>query len=255
MSQEILLEVNNISKSFHGLAGAKQLVLGGISFKLNVTESYGNINSILAPANSGKTILLKIISAIEKPSEGEILLLGRKYEKPTGEITLIPEKPSSFPWMNVRQNIEFALNLKNNDPSNLKNIDEIISSVGLTGYEDHFPHEKSLGFRFRISIARALAIKPRIILLDEPLKNLHGETRKEIFSLINNLTKELNLNIIIATANISDAISISNKIFLMTPYPGKIAKEFDIDRSKDLHEHSDYFISIKHSVEKSFNGN
>lgn len=249
---EYLLEVNNISKSFHGLAGAKQLILEEINFKIKSISKDGNIISILSPTNSSKTELFKIISAIEKPSGGEIILLGKKFEKPIGEIVLIPEKPSSFPWMNVKQNIEFALGLHNKDRIKQEKINEIISLVGLTGYEDHFPNDKSLGFRFRISFARALAVNPKIILMDEPLKNLHGETKKEIITLICSLTKQLNLTILISTANVNEAISISNKIILMNSHPGKTIGEFEIDKTQNLQEHTDYFISVKHSIEKSF---
>ena len=251
MNPEFLLEVNNVSKAFHGLAGAKQLILEEINFNISPSNN-GNIITFLSPTNSSKTELFKIIAAIEKPSAGEIILQGRKYENPTGEIVFIPEKPSSFPWMSVKQNVEFVLSLKNNNQIKQEKIAEIISLVGLSGYEDHFPNDKSLGFRFRISFARALAVNPKIILLDEPLKNLHSETKKEIISLITYLTNQLNLTILISMANITEAILISNKIILMSLHPGKTIGEFEIDKTQNLQQHTDYFNSIKHSIEKSF---
>ncbi len=252
MSREFLLEVNNISKSFHGMAGSKQLILDGISLKINNSTKDGNIFSILSLPGSGKTILLKIISAIEKPTGGEVLLLGEKYEKPTGEIVFIPKNTSSFQWMNVHQNIELALRNKKGKNGLIEKVNDVISLVGLAGYENHFPHEKSLGFRFRISLARALSIDPKVILLDDPLINLHGESKKEIFSLLEFISRNKSIAFIFTTSNINEAVSLSNKIFVMSRHPGKIIDEVEIDRSQNLQNHSEYFISLKHQIEKSF---
>ena len=119
---------------------------------------------------------------------------------------------------------------------------------------DHFPDDNSLGFRFRISLARAIAAGAKIILLDEPLKNLHGETKKEIFNLITELPKKTNITIIIASTNISDSVLLSDKIFLMTRHPGKVVDTIDIDKSKDLNIHSDYYHSTKIEIEKLLSG-
>ena len=252
MNSEFLLEVNNISKWNYGLAGAKQLILDDICFKIKNSYNSGNIISVLAPNNLSKTALLKIISSIEKPSQGKINLLGKNYDKPTGEIVFIPEKPSSFPWMNVKQNIQFSIEIKNDNQNIQEKINDLISLVGIEGYEDHFPNDKSLGFRFRISFARALAVNPKIILLDEPFLYLHGETRKEIISLVKNLTEQLHLTILFTSTNINDSISTSNKVIVMNSHPGRIIGEFEIDRNQNLELHSDYFNSIKSSIEKSY---
>ncbi len=252
MSSEFLLEVNNISKWNYGLAGAKQLILDDICFKIKNNSNSGNIVSILAQNSLSKTTLLKIISSIEKPSQGNIILFGKEYNKPTGDIAYIPEEPSSFPWMSVKQNIQYAYELKNDITNNQKIINELISSVGLDGYENHFPHDKSLGFRFRISFARALAVSPKIILFENPFGNLHGETKSEIISLVNNLTDKLNLTILYTTSNINEAISVSNKIVLMSSHPGKIINEFEIDKKQNLDLNSDYYNSIKLLIEKSY---
>ncbi len=255
MNREILLEVKNISKTVHGLAGSKVRILDKVNLKIEKPERLGQIISIVAASASELTALLKIISAIEKPSEGEVHLSGKQYHKPAGDIVFIPEHPSSFPWLNVKQNVEFAINFKENILGSIDNkVSEAIPFVGLEGYETHFPDDNSLGFRFRISLARALVADPKIILLDEPLKNLHGETKKEIFTLIAELSKKINVTIIIASMNISDAVLLSDKIFLMTRHPGKVADTIDIDRSNDLNIHSDYFHSLKSEIEKLLTG-
>ncbi len=247
-----LLEIKDVSKFFHGSAGAKYQVLEKINLSIEKPTTGGIFASIISPLDSGKSTLMKIISAIEKPSAGEVLIEGNIYNKPDGTVVYIPEKPSSFPWMNVKQNIEFAIEVsKNPNKKNNTKIDEIISAVGLTGYEDHFPHEKSFGFRFRISLARALAAGAKIILIDDPFKSLHRETKNEIIQLIKNLSTIYNQAILFSTSNINEAVLISDKIFLLSHRPGRIFKEIEIDCTK-RDEQSEYIASVKNEIEKLF---
>jgi len=251
LSREILLEIKNISKTVHCPAGSKVSILPKINFEIEKPGAGGQIVSITAASSSELTSFLKIISAIEVPSEGELFLSGKQYHRPAGKIVLIPEHPSSFPWLNVKQNVEFTFGSKEKRTEIINNkIKEAVSFVELESYETHFPDDNSLGFRFRISLARAIASSPEIILLDEPLKNLHGETKKEIFNLIAELPKIFNTTVLIASTNINDALMLSGKIFLMSRHPGRVADSIEIDRSKDLNVHSDYFHSLKHEIEK-----
>ncbi len=253
MNTDCILEVKDVSKSFHGLAGASLTVLDKINIKIDKPSSGGIITSIVSPFNSGKTTLLKIISGIEKPSSGEVFIEGKIHNKADGTAAFVPEKPSSFPWMNVKQNIQFAIEVSKSPGKKEKaNVDEMISAVGLAGYEDHFPHEKSAGFRLRISIARVLAAGTKLILLDDNFKILHGETKKEIIQLIKFLSREHGENFLFSTSNINDAVSISNKLFVMSNRPGKIIKIIDNDLSK-LDE-SGYISSIKNEIENCFSG-
>ncbi len=247
-----LLEIKDVSKFFHGSAGAKYHVLEKINLSIEKPTNVGILAGIISPLDSGKSTLMKIISAIEKPSSGEVLIEEKIYDKPDGRVIYIPEKPSSFPWMNVKQNIEFAIHVSKNlvEKEKIK-IDEIISVVGLTGYEDHFPHEKSLGFRLRISIARALAAGAKIVLLDDPFKNLHGETKNEIIRLIKSLRENYNRVLLFSTSNINEAVSISDRIYLLSHRPGRIIKEIEIDCTK-RDEQSEYIASVKNDIEKLF---
>ncbi|MGA7720749.1 MAG: ATP-binding cassette domain-containing protein [Ignavibacteriaceae bacterium] len=255
MNREILLEVKNISKTVHGMAGSKVRVLDNVNFQIDNPETKGQIISLAAASSPELTSLLKIISAVEKPSEGALYLYGKQFHKPEGKIVFIPEHSSSFPWLDVEQNVKFAVKFKNNNPEEIdKKVKEAILFAGLEGYETHFPDDNSLGFRFRISVARAIAADAKILLLDEPLRILHGETKKEIFNLIKEISKKFNITIIIASTNISDSILLSDKIFLMTRHPGKIVDTIDIDISKELSIHSDYFQVLKREIEKLFFG-
>lgn len=226
-TEKYLLQVKNISKYFEMPAGAKNHVLEDINLAFRYSKESGQIISILAPFGSGKTTLLRIMAGLEKPTSGEIIFNGENYNRSLRKIIYIPEKPSSFPWFNVKQNLTFAseINTKNNFD---KSINEIIYLVGLAGYENHFPNNDSIGFRFRISLARALVVKPDFILIDDSFKKLDFETKEEIYHLINNVVIKLNINIIIATTNISSAIKHSDSIFLMKKDPGYIFHELKV---------------------------
>ena len=255
ITEPSILKIVNLSKDYHSVAGAKQRVLQNVSCEVNLSQKKGNIVSILAPFGAGKTTLLKIVSGIENPSSGEVILTGNKYNinQLHGKIVFIPEKASSFPWFNVEENIKFAASLKSKIADS-KKIEKLISIVGLNGYEKHFPHSKSLGFRFRISLARALAAEPELILLDEPLKKLDIQTKKEIKLLILQIAETVPANIILTTSNINDSISISDEIYLMKKNPGMIIDKIKIDRLKLIEKNGDYFTSLKGQIEKSFAG-
>jgi NitT/TauT family transport system ATP-binding protein len=243
------LELQKISKFFTGPSGAKINVLEDISFSIENPDNKGSFISILASFASGKTTLLKIIAAIEKPDKGKVLLMNEPYIKPEGRIAYIPEKPCSFPWLNVEDNINFV---SKNKAEKLK---ELVEDAGLTGYENHHPHNESLGFRFRISLARALVVNPDFILLDDPFKRMNSVTKDEIYELLRTIQEKYKITFILATTNIAEAVYLSNKIFLMKKNPGKIIEEIKLDaetlRKKGL-DSNERFISLRNEIEKSF---
>lgn len=252
-TEKYLLQARNISKYFLMPAGAKNHVLEDINLSVKHVEEKGKIISILAPFGSGKTTLLKIIAGLEKPESGEILFKGKNYKTDLQKIIFIPEKPSSFPWLNVKQNLTFASEVNKNN-TNGNDINEIISLTGLTGYENHFPHDGSIGFRFRISLGRALVVKPDIILIDDSIRMLDIETKEEIYYLMNDISIKLNIIFIFATTNISSAIKLSDSMFLMKKNPGFIFHKFDLNKEpgKRLKLPASNFSAVKDEIEALF---
>ena len=209
------VELKNVSKDAGTETGAALHILENINLSFEIHT--GKIYSIAAPLGSGKTTLLKIISGIEKPGSGELLYNGKKPEQ---YFPYIPEKPSSLPWLTVEENIKFIPGIKRK-PS------EVIAAVGLAGYEDFIPNEKSTGFRFRISLARALALAPSLILLDDCFKNSDQETKSELTDLIKNISSEYAVTFLYSTSNITDALNLSGVIYLMKKNPGSIVQTFN----------------------------
>jgi sulfonate transport system ATP-binding protein len=221
------LEVKNITKYFNGAAGSKQLIFEQLCFSIN--EEY-NIVSILAPYGRGKTTFLKILSGLDSDYSGDILLSGEKIKN---IFPFIPEKPASFPWLNVSGNISlFIMRNEKKEGSSKVKLKELINLTGLTGYEDYIPHNKSYGFRFRISLARALAVSPQIILLDDPFKLMDSETKDEIFDLIKTISSEKKIKFLLTTSNITEAVLLSDKILLINGNPGYLSDELIIDNYK-----------------------
>jgi ABC-type nitrate/sulfonate/bicarbonate transport system ATPase subunit len=236
-----VLTLNNISKHYIDKVGYNINLLNKISLSLNTNEFL----TILAPRGSGKTSLLKIISGLEQPTNGVIETNGNK-------LIFIPTKPSSFPWLNVRENISFNSNLSS------ERISEIIDLVGLNGYTEHFPHNKSEGFRFRIALGRALANMPDVLVIDEPFANLNSRTREEIYLLLRTLYNSEKLTIIFGTTNITEAIFLSDKIYLMKKNPGEIIGKLIVDleekRELPLME-SKEFQTSRNQIEEIFKTN
>lgn len=233
-----ILEVNNVSKDYNDETGFNVHLLEDIS--LEVTEN--SITTILAPAGAGKTSLLKILSGIESLTSGQI-----KINSANQRVVYIPSKPSSFPWYSVKQNIS----LVNRDDEKIKSIVEF---VGLEGYEEHFPDNNSVGFRFRISLARALAVEPSIIILDEPFsKEIKPVTLQRLYELLLSLKSKLGITFLLGTSNLSEAILLSDEIYLMQKEPGKIIDSiqisFDNERNVELMR-SEKFIDNRNKIEE-----
>ena len=245
--KNFILKLNSVGKYYFAEAGLKINVLEDISFEIPFSNE-GTITSILAPFGSGKSTLLKIISGVIKKDSGEISFDDSQNKN----IPLIPEKPSSFPWMNVRQNIEFGLNLSKNKKYS---VDNLISVTGLTGYADHHPNNKSYGFRFRISLARAIALNPSLILIDDSFKQMKKETKEEIHQLVSDISFSEKMNFIISTTNLVEAIQLSDVILLMSAKPGRIVRRIETGRqlSPELGNiKSEKFATLKAQIEETF---
>ena len=235
-----MLEVNNLSKNYTDEFGYTVNLLKDISFKV----SAGNICSILAPSGSGKSSLLKIIAGLESQSSGEI------SKASNGPVIYFPSEPSSFPWLNVTDNILFGI-------TNTKSVDvmQLSKIVGLEGYETHFPHNKSLGFRFRIVLARSLAHKPSIIVIDEPFNKMDELTKDELYQLIREINSTTKTSFLFATTNISEALFLSDNIYLMKRSPGEIigSVEVNLPKQRGLSVFSSQdFIQLRSKIEHSF---
>ncbi len=247
-----ILELRSVTKVFSDNYGTKKKVLEEISF--NIPADSPKITSILASFGGGKSTLLKLIAGIEKTDSGEVILNGGKYLQPNGKIVLIPEKSASLPWLNVIKNIELAAGLETCGKREISyEINDLIRLVGLSGYENHYPHNKSFGFRFRISLARALLFSPVVLLLDDCFKKMDQTTREEIYSLVYEISIKTGIHFLIATTNVSEALRLSGRILMMSKDPAKIYKEIEVPEELISDYKSEKFTEYRKKIESAFN--
>jgi NitT/TauT family transport system ATP-binding protein len=189
----------------------------------------GELVCILGPSGCGKTTLLWAMSGLHGLTRGRVLLDGTAVAGPRpGEIGMIFQEANLLPWRNLRQNLEFPFEIKHKKPDEQR-IRTLLDETGLAGFEKSMPRELSGGMQQRASIVRALAQDPEVLLMDEPFGALDAFTRDEMNLLLLRLWSETGKTIVFVTHNISEAIFLADRVVVMTPRPGRVARVYDID--------------------------
>jgi NitT/TauT family transport system ATP-binding protein len=218
------LEVAGASKVYEAKTGPVNALE---DFSLRVDE--GELVCILGPSGCGKTTLLWAMSGLHALSGGEIRLDGQLIDGPRPhEIGMMFQDANLLPWRNLQRNIEFPFEIKKREIEH-ERIARLLEAVGLAGFETSFPRELSGGMQQRASIVRALAQDPGVMLMDEPFGALDAFTRDEMNLLLLQLWTETNKTIVFVTHNISEAIFLADRVVVMTPRPGRLARIFDIE--------------------------
>jgi ABC-type nitrate/sulfonate/bicarbonate transport system ATPase subunit len=219
----MIIKLSNISKSYFIADGITKKVIDDLSLQLNFQDN--KFITIVAPFGSGKTTLLKIIARLIIYDSGKINVNEEDLGNSNKRIVYIPSQSVSIPWLTVEDNIRFELSENISD----EKLKFIISLIGLKGYEKHIPHKNSFGFRFRISLGRALASNPDLILIDETFNKLDSITKEEIFLMIRNVVKNSDVKFLFATSNILDAIFLSDEIAFLSKEKSDINKHLKVE--------------------------
>jgi NitT/TauT family transport system ATP-binding protein len=189
----------------------------------------GELVCILGPSGCGKTTLLWAMSGLHALSRGRVLLGDTAVTGPRPlEIGMIFQDANLLPWRNLRQNLEFPFEIKKRKPDHGR-IATLLAETGLEGFEKSFPRELSGGMQQRASIVRALAQDPAVLLMDEPFGALDAFTRDEMNLLLLRLWAETDKTIVFVTHNISEAIFLADRVVVMTPRPGRVARVYEIE--------------------------
>lgn len=216
------IEVRDLSKSFESDKGRLE-VIENISFSVQD----GEFVALVGPSGCGKTTLLNLIAGFVRPDSGAIIIDGAPHEKPSSRGILISQQGSVFPWLTVRENLMFGLN--GHAPADHADIaDRYADIVGLRGFEDCFPHELSGGMLKRAELARALAVKPEILYMDEPFSALDAlmslRMRNELLRI---LAKERH-TVMLITHDVEEAIHLADRILVLSSRPTRIQATFDV---------------------------
>ena len=203
-----MLKIQNVKKTF--INSKKFTGLRETTFEVNKKE----IVSIIGKSGCGKSTLLKLISGLEKTSNGIIELNGKIIDRPDEKIAMVFQEPRLMPWLNVYDNIKISLlNKKKDDQEQI--IMAMLDNLNLKEYFNMWPKELSGGMAQRVSIARALVKKPEVLLLDEPFSALDSFTKKKLHEFVKLLWKKFNLTIVLVTHYIEETISFSDKIIIL----------------------------------------
>src|SRR5215469_4313461 len=227
------LAIENVSKKFKGASGSV-LALDRVS--LNVAE--GEFVCLVGASGCGKTTLLNIIAGLEKPDSGTVSADGSSVNGPGRERLVMFQEPALFPWLNVFGNVLFGVKLKPNltkkDRADVAKY--YLELVGLSRFERANIHELSGGMKQRVSLARALAPNPRMLLMDEPFAALDALTREQLYGDIQEIWKARRKTIVFVTHNVREAACLGDRVIVFSPHPGRIQEEFivSLPRPRDI---------------------
>jgi NitT/TauT family transport system ATP-binding protein len=224
--------VSNVSKVHVPVNGEPLLALHDVDFDVERNEFF----SIVGPSGCGKTTLLNLLAGFEQPTRGELKVDGQVITAPGWERAVVFQEYALFPWYTVSQNIRYGLQRKRYPHAEQDRlIEHYIALVGLRGFESRYPRELSGGMRQRVSIARALAVNPAILLMDEPFASLDVQTREYMQDELLKIWQREPKTVIFVTHSIDEAIKLSDRIAIMAPRPGRVEeiKVVEFERPRD----------------------
>lgn len=219
-----------------------ELILDGVSLEL----TKGSFTSLVGPSGCGKTTLLRIIAGLEQADSGDLetgdrtALGGSVAGSPTKpSLAVVFQQGSLFPWKSVRRNVAFGLELAGVDRATIaERVDRTLEMVHLTGTAKKYPYQLSGGMQQRVGIARALALDPDILLMDEPFASVDAQTREELHDELLEIWERTRKSVLFVTHSIDEAIVLSDEVVVMGSRPGRILQTFAIDLPRPRTEES-----------------
>lgn len=220
-----LLEGHRLTKVYATATGPL-LALSDVSFEIEE----GEFVSLVGPSGCGKSTLLSILGGLEERTDGWIRMIDEPLDRPRRDIGMMFQTSVLFPWRTVRQNVRLPGLVLGLDPGQQeRRCVELIDMVGLAGFEDRYPAELSGGMRQRVALARLLAHDPRVLLMDEPFGALDEFTRETMNLELLRIWERTGKTVVFVTHNIGEAVFLSDRVFVMTARPGRLAGVVDVD--------------------------
>jgi NitT/TauT family transport system ATP-binding protein len=242
-----IVSVQNVSKLYSGTSAGNTHALSNVTLDIQP----GDFVSLLGPSGCGKSTLLRLIADLIDPSEGRITIKGKPAHQARldRDYGFVFQAPVLYDWRTVLRNVQLPLEVMRYSASERnQRAREMLNLVGLKDFERHYPWQLSGGMQQRVSIARALAFKPSILLMDEPFGALDELTRERMNMELLNIWGRTETTVIFVTHSIAEAVFLSNRVVVMTPRPGRIEKIVEIDlprpRTIETREQTRYFELI-----------
>ena len=242
------IELRNLSMAYDSGEQSVQ-ALSEVSF--SVAE--GEFCCVVGPSGCGKTTLLRTIAGLETPDSGAVLVDGEPVADPGLDRGMVFQEYALFPWRTVRGNIRFGLDRPACGCSDCeRRVEKLVELVGLAGFEDSYPKALSGGMKQRVGIARALAVDPEILLMDEPFGSVDARTRDRLHSELLEIWAETNQSVVFVTHNIDEAVTLADRIVILDTDPGAVQSTLSVDlprpRDRTSSEFVDYVAHIRDAL-------
>lgn len=223
-AREVILEVAGLTKKFQ-VGKRDVMALDDISFRTHRREFL----CIVGPSGCGKSTLVRILAGLETASGGRVLLDGHPVKGPGRERGMVFQGYTLFPWLTVRRNVMFGLQMNNVPRAEArKQADEWLGLIGLEKFADAYPHQLSGGMKQRVAIIRALVNRPRILLMDEPFSALDAQTRARMQSYLLEIWKKVDITVVFITHDLDEAIFLADRILVLSAHPGRLQELIEV---------------------------
>ncbi len=226
------LEIHDLSRNFPVPGQEPIQALSGITLTVKDKEFL----SILGPSGCGKTTLLRIIGGLDSASSGSITLNGASINRRSSRMAMIFQEYSLYPWRTVLENVTFGLEIQKMETRPARDVGmEYLNLVGLAEFAERYPYELSGGMRQRVAVARAMAIDPEILLMDEPFGALDAQTRNLLQMELLDIWHKTKKTIIFVTHSVDEAVYLADRLVVLTSRPGRVCEiiPIDLDRPRD----------------------
>jgi NitT/TauT family transport system ATP-binding protein len=245
----VILDVRDLKKSY-GTETGTHVVFDHVSLQIHRREFV----CVVGSSGCGKSTLARIVAGLDDASGGEILLDGKPVSGPGPDRGMVFQGYTLFPWLTIKRNVMFGLRMSGQDESTAESeARQWLDMVGLSKFEDSYPHELSGGMRQRVAIARALANKPRILLMDEPFAALDAQARAQMQHYLLQIWRKVDVTILFITHDLEEASFLADRILVMGANPGRVIEfiENPVPRPRE-EEHflSPEFLALKKRLEE-----
>jgi NitT/TauT family transport system ATP-binding protein len=225
MSELIRLEYRNVTMRFAQASGELTAVQG-----VNIAIRDGEVVSLIGPSGCGKSTLLNIGSGLTAPSEGQAFVEGALVNGPNEQVAFMLQKDLLLPWRTIAENIMFGVEIQGVPaPERKKRAQALLEMLKLSEFSNHYPHQLSGGMRQRVALARTLAVDPTVLLLDEPFSAVDAQTRMVLQRELAQTLKRAGKTALLITHDLIEAVTLSDRVLVMSRRPGRIIDEIAID--------------------------
>jgi len=236
------ISIKDVSRIFFSPSGERIEALKGVNLEVedafsSAGRDIGEFRVLLGPSGCGKSTLLRMIAGLDKPTSGQVLVNGEIITHPGKDRGMVFQKYTSFPWLTVADNIAYGMKINGVPEAQRKEtVDRLLKSVGLSEFANVYPETLSGGMQQRVAIARTLALRPSVILMDEPFGALDAQTRSDMQQLLLQIWDETACTILFVTHDVEEAVYLADRIFIMSSHPGTIVEDVEVpfDRPRDL---------------------